>query len=191
MAFVCTAGPAFLLTKLIGKNLENLVLMASSLIAGGIVMWIVDGVYGNRNQAGDVEDIRAGQAVWIGLCQTLAPVFPGTSRSLATITAGELAGLSRATALEFSFLLSIPTMTVATGYEMWKFLRTPAESGVTQGIRVDAHGNTVLAIGLVVSFFVAWGAVAWLMSWVRRHGFAPFAIYRILAGIAVLIWALK
>jgi undecaprenyl-diphosphatase len=93
LAFVCTAGPAFLLTKLIGKNLENLVLMASSLIAGGIVMWIVDGIYGNRNQAGDVEDIRAGQAAWIGLCQTLAAVFPGTSRSMATIAAGELVGL--------------------------------------------------------------------------------------------------
>jgi undecaprenyl-diphosphatase len=191
LAFVCTAGPAFLLTKLIGKNLENLVLMASSLIAGGIVMWIVDGIYGNRKQPGDVEDIRAGQAVWIGLCQTLAAVFPGTSRSMATIAAGELAGLSRATALEFSFLLSIPTMAAATGYELWKFLRHPADSGLSEGIRIDAHGNAVLAIGLVVSFFVAWGVVAWLMNWVRRHGFAPFAVYRILAGIAVLVWALK
>jgi len=164
LAFVRTAGPAFLLTKLIGKNLENLVLMASSMIVGGIVMWIVDGVYGDRNQSGDVEDIRVSHAIWIGLCQTLAPVFPGTSRSMATIAAGELAGLSRATALEFSFLL---------------------------GIRVDAHGDMVLAIGLVVSFFVAWGVVAWLMNWVRSHGFAPFAIYRILAGIAVLVWALR
>ena len=185
LAFVCTAGPAFLLTKLIGKNLENLVLMGSSLIVGGIVMWIVDGIYGNRNQSGDVEDIRASQAVWIGLCQTLSAVFPGTSRSMATIVAGELAGLSRSTALEFSFLLSIPTMTVATGYELYKFLRDPLDVGI------DAHGGAMLAMGFVVSFFVAWGAVAWLMNWVRRRGFAPFAIYRILAGVAVLIWALK
>src|SRR5579884_765883 len=84
LAFVCTAGPAFVLEKLIGKNLENLVLMAVSLIAGGIVMWIVDGVFGNRKQPGDVEDIRAGQAIWIGLWQTLSAVFPGTSRSMAT-----------------------------------------------------------------------------------------------------------
>jgi undecaprenyl-diphosphatase len=165
--------------------------MASSMIVGGIVMWVVDGVYGDRNQSGDVEDIRVSQAIWIGFCQTLARVFPGTSRSMPTIAAGQLAGLSRATALEFSFLLSIPTKTAATGYELWKFLRTPAERGLAEGIRVDAHGDMVLAIGLVVSFFVAWGVVAWLMNWVRSHGFAPFAIYRILAGIAVLVWALR
>ena len=191
LAFVCTAVPAFALTKLIGKNLENLVLMASCLIGGGIVMWIVDGIYGRRNQSGDVEEIRAGQAAWIGACQTLSAVFPGTSRSMATIAAGELAGLSRATALEFSFLLSIPTMTVATGYEFWKFLHDPTKTGMTGNIGIDAHGGATLAIGFVVSFLVAWGAVAWLMSWVRRHGFAPFAVYRILAGVAVLIWALQ
>ena len=157
LAFVCTAVPAFLLTKLIGRNLENLVLMASSLIVGGIVMWVVDAIYGNRDQPRDVEDIRLGQAVWIGLCQTLAPVFPGTSRSMATITAGELAGLSRTTALEFWFLLSIPTMVAATGYELLKFLRHPEESGFTGGIRMEAHGATLLAIGFVVSFFVGLG----------------------------------
>jgi undecaprenyl-diphosphatase len=186
LAFVCTAAPAFVLAKLIGKNLENLVLMAVSLIAGGIVMWIVDRIYGNRKQPDDVEDIRAGQAIWIGLCQTLSAVFPGTSRSMATIAAGELAGLSRATALEFSFLLSIPTMTVATGYEFWKFVRHPAEGGA---VRIEGHGGAVLAIGFVVSFFVAWAVVAWLMKWVRRRGFTPFAVYRILTGVAVLIWA--
>ena len=186
LAFACTAGPAFVLTKLIGKNLENLVLMALSLIVGGVIMWIVDGIYGNRKDSGDVEDIRAGQAIWIGLCQTLSAVFPGTSRSMATIAAGELAGLSRATALEFSFLLSIPTMTMATSYEFWKFVRHPEQSGA---IRIEGHGAAVLAIGFVVSFLVAWAVVAWLMNWVRHRGFAPFAVYRILAGAAVLIWA--
>lgn len=191
LAFICTAGPAFLLTKLIGKNIENLALMAVSLVAGGIVMWIVDAVFGNRVRSGDVEDIRTGQAVWIGLCQTLSAVFPGTSRSMSTITAGELAGLSRETALEFSFLLSIPTMLAATGYEMLKFLRHPEQEGLAGGIRMDAHGTGLLAIGFVVSFFVAWGVVAWFMKWVRNRGFAPFAIYRILFGAAVLVWAMK
>ena len=191
LAFVCTAVPAFLLTKLIGKNLENLLLMAASLIIGGIVMWVVDAIYGTRKVPGDVESIRLGQAAWIGLCQTLSAIFPGTSRSMATITAGELAGLSRATALEFSFLLSIPTMVAATGYELLKFLRHPEESGFTGGIGIDAHGAMLLAIGFVVSFFVAWGVVAWFMSWVRRHGFVPFAVYRMLAGGAILVWALK
>jgi len=191
LAFVCTAGPAFLLTKLIGKNIENLVLMAASLIVGGIVMWIVDATCGNRNQSGDVEGIGPGQAIWIGLCQTLSAVFPGTSRSMSTIAAGELAGLSRETALEFSFLLSIPTMLAATGYELLKFLRHPEQEGLTGGIGMEAHGIAVLAIGFVVSFFVAWGVVAWFMHWVRNRGFTPFAIYRILAGAAVLAWALR
>src|SRR5690242_9509232 len=108
LAFVCTAAPAFLLSKLIGKNLESLKIMAGSLIIGGVVMWVVDAVYGSRDRKGDVESIGLGQAVSIGLGQTLSAIFPGTSRSMATITVGELAGLSRSTALEFSFLLSIP-----------------------------------------------------------------------------------
>ena len=186
LAFVCTAGPAYVLTKLIGKNLENLTLMAGSLIVGGIVMWVVDATYGNRKRPGDVENIQMGQSIWIGLCQILSAVFPGTSRSMATITAGELAGLSRETALEFSFLLSIPTMAAATGYELFKSIRHPEDGA--GALHFDTQGIITLAIGFVVSFFVAWGVVAWFMQWVRRHGFAPFAIYRIVAGIAVLAW---
>ena len=191
LAFVCTAGPAFLLTKVIGKNLENLKVMAWSLIIGGVAMWVVDAIWGARNKSGDVETIWTGQAIWIGLCQILSAVFPGTSRSMSTITAGELAGLSRETALEFSFLLSMPTMAVATGYDFLKFVRQPGEGGVTGGLSLDAHGMIVLAIGFLVSFVVAWAVVAWFMHWVRRRGFTPFAIYRILAGIAVLFWMVK
>jgi len=188
LAFVCTAIPAFLLTKLIGKNLEDLRLMARSLIAGGVVMWAVDATFGRETRSGDVEGIGPMQAIWIGFCQTLSAVFPGTSRSMATITAGELAGLSRATALEFSFLLSIPTMAAATGYDLVRFIRHPGEGGL---IGLDAHGITVLAVGFVVSFFVAWAIVGWFMNWVRHRGFAIFAAYRILLGIAVLLWTTK
>jgi len=153
--------------------------MAAALIVGGLVMWIVDRIYGSRNTETNVTPRRA---VWIGLCQTLSAVFPGTSRSMATITAGELAGLSRAAALEFSFLLSIPTMVAATGYDLFKYLRHDGAPGI------DSHQLMLLAIGFVVSFFVAWGVVAWFMSWVRERGFVPFAVYRIVVGIAVLIW---
>jgi undecaprenyl-diphosphatase len=186
LAFLATAIPSFLLTKVIGKHLENLILMASALIAGGVVMWIVDATHGNRNPSGSVDNIGLGQAIWIGLCQTLSAVFPGTSRSMATIAAGELAGLSRATALEFSFLLSIPTMFAATSYDLWNSLRHPETSGA---IAMGSHEITILAIGFVVSFFVAWAVVAWFMNWVRQRGFAVFAIYRIVAGIAVLVWS--
>jgi undecaprenyl-diphosphatase len=188
LAFVCTAIPAFLLTKLIGKNLENLRLMALSLIIGGVLMWVVDAIFGRRLRAGDVEGIELIQAIWIGFCQTLAAVFPGTSRSMATITAGELAGLSRPTALEFSFLLSIPTMAAATGYDLVRFIRHSGEGGL---VGFDAHGIAVLMVGFVISFFVAWAVVAWFMSWVRYRGFSVFAAYRILLGIAVLVWTSK
>lgn len=191
LAFVCTAVPAFLLTKIIGKHLESVILMGSALIIGGIIMWAVDAMYGERNRSGDVEDVTTRQAIWVGLCQTLSAVFPGTSRSMATIAAGELAGMSRTTALEFSFLLSIPTMIVATLYDFLKSVRHPEAAGSIGAFTLNSHGVVVLGIGFLVSFLVAWAVVAWFMNWVRSRGFAPFAIYRIVAGIAVLIWAWK
>jgi undecaprenyl-diphosphatase len=107
---------------------------------------------------------------------------------MSTIAAGQIAGMSRASALEFSFFLSIPTMVVATGYDLLKSLRGKDVNpiGVSQ---IDAHGWIVLAIGFVVSFLVAYAAVAWIMAWVRRRGFAPFAIYRIIVGVLVLVFA--
>src|SRR4051812_17469481 len=110
LAFVCTAIPSFLLKKVIGKNLEDIGLMGASLLIGGIVMWAVDRFYGGRGSMADVEAISPPQSIWVGLCQNLSAIFPGTSRSMATIAAGQISGFTRATALEFSFLLSILTM---------------------------------------------------------------------------------
>ncbi|MFL6301468.1 MAG: undecaprenyl-diphosphate phosphatase [Terriglobales bacterium] len=182
IAFVVTAAPAFLLTKLIGKHLENLALMAWALIIGGIVMWVVDALYAKKFRIDHMEQMSLPQAVWIGACQILSAVFPGTSRSMSTIAAGQIAGMSREAALEFSFFLSMPTMAAATIYDLLKFLRHGGMSAMNQ------HEWTILLIGFVVSFFVAWAVVAWFMHWVRRHGFIPFAVYRILAGIVVLVW---
>lgn len=182
IAFVVTAAPAFLLTKLIGKHLENLSLMAWALIIGGIVMWIVDAMFSKKFRIDHMEQMSLGQAIWIGACQILSAVFPGTSRSMSTIAAGQLAGMSRESALEFSFFLSIPTMAAATLYDLLKFLRHAGMAAMNH------HEWTILIIGFVVSFFVAWGVVAWFMHYVRRHGFVPFAVYRILAGIVVLVW---
>lgn len=188
LAFVCTAAPAFLLKKVIGRNLENLVLMGAALVIGGVVMWVIDSIYASRGSTKDVDEMTFGQAIWIGICQTLAAVIPGTSRSMITIGAGQVAGLTRAAALEFSFLLSIPTMAAATGYDLLKFLK-PSHGDPPP--HIDAHGWVLLAIGFLVSFFVAWAVVAWFMHWVRKHGFVPFAIYRIAVGAAVLVWALR
>src|SRR5438067_2213056 len=199
IAFVVTAIPAFLLTKVIGKHLESLYIMGTSLLIGGIVMWIVDAINAPAEKLGpdvpsrihtwSMEGMSLGQAIWIGACQILSALFPGTSRSMSTIAAGQIAGMSRASALEFSFFLSIPTMVVATCYDLLKSLRGKGANpiGVSQ---INAHGWVVLAIGFVVSFIVAYAAVAWFMAWVRRRGFTPFAIYRIIVGSLVLAFAL-
>lgn len=199
IAFVVTAIPAFLMTKIIGKHLESLYIMGCALLIGGIVMWFIDARNSKAEAAGEasktglihtwhMEDMSLGQAVWIGACQILSAVFPGTSRSMSTIAAGQLAGMSRSSALEFSFFLSIPTMVVATAYDLLKSLvgKNANPIGVSG---IDAHGWIVLAIGFVVSFIVAYGTVAWFMAYVRKRGFGPFAAYRIVLGILVLYFA--
>src|SRR5437879_4175579 len=199
VAFVVTAIPTFLLTKVIGKHLESLYIIGSSLLIGGIVMWVVDAMNARWEKAGPeapgsrihtwrMEDMSLAQAVWIGACQILSAVFPGTSRSMSTIVAGQLAGMSRASALEFSFFLSIPTMVVATCYDLLKSLVGKHGDGISVS-HIDGHGWIVLGIGFAVSFVVAYGTVAWFMGWVRKRGFGPFAIYRIVLGVVVLYFA--
>jgi len=194
VAFVCTAIPSFLLTKTIGKHLESLKVMALSLLIGGVVMWIVD-VWSTRSDpaTNHVEQLSLGQAIWIGLCQVLSAVFPGTSRSMSTIAAGQIVGMSRPAALEFSFLVSIPTMIAATGYDLLKTLH-PKHAEGAEGIAplvMTGHGWAILAIGFVVSFFIALGVVEWFLQWVRKHGFTPFAVYRIMVGILLLVIAAR
>lgn len=202
VAFVVTAIPAFLLTKIIGKHLESLHIMGMALLIGGVVMWIVDAVNSKSEAAGPsaaesrihtwkMEAMSLGQAVWIGACQILSAVFPGTSRSMSTIAAGQVAGMSRASALEFSFFLSIPTMVVATCYDLLKSLRGGKGVNPIGVSQIDTHGWIVLGIGFVVSFIVAYGSVAWFMGYVRKHGFVPFAIYRIIVGALVLAFAAR
>ena len=201
VAFVITAIPSFLLTKVIGKHLENLYIIGYALLIGGVVMWIVDATNAKSEAAGPsasgsrihtwkMEEMSLAQAAWIGFCQIFSGVFPGTSRSMSTIAGGQLVGMSRASALEFSFFLSIPTMVAATGYTLLKSLMGKGENpiGVSQ---IDAHGWIVLAIGFVVSYIVAYASVAWFMAYVRKHGFVPFAVYRIIVGALVLVFAAK
>lgn len=196
IAFVCTAGPAFLLTKFIGKHLESLHIMAMSLIVGGVIMWVVDWLYQrgrlSMQPTGHMEEMTIGQAVWIGLCQIASAVFPGTSRSMSTIAAGQLAALSRTAALEFSFFLSMPTMAAATLYDLYKAVRPHhGEPSALGAVHMTGSLWITLGIGFIVSFVVAYAVVAWFMNWVRSRGFVPFAIYRILAGTAVWIWMVK
>ena len=222
IAFAVTAGPAFLLSKIIGKNLENLYVMGAALLIGGVLMWVIDQLCENRRRpvalpanstapgkssattvleyesaaaesgrTERVEDMTLLQAIWIGAVQILSAVFPGTSRSMSTIAAGQTAGMTRASALEFSFFLSLPTMAAATLYDFYKtVIRHKGEGGATLPpvVMTTEHWIT-LAIGFVTSFIVAIVVVHWFMGWVRKHGFVRFAVYRIIVGIAVLVWA--
>ena len=124
------------------------------------------------------EHVTLGRALLIGCGQCFA-LWPGMSRSMSTIVAGQLAGLSTPTAAEFSFLLSVPTLGAATLYEMFK-----ARRELSQGV-----GGAELAVGLLVSFVVAWAAIAAFLRYLGKRGLEPFGYYRI--GLAVLVLALS
>jgi undecaprenyl-diphosphatase len=196
IAFVCTSVPTLALRKLVDKHLDDITVMALALLVGGIIMWVVDS-WSERHEPStlDTDDMSFGQAVWIGLCQTFAAVFPGTSRSMATIAAGQLVGLDRPAALEFSFLLSIPTMIAATVWDLIKEIH-PSKAADAAGVAtahvvMSSERWIVLLIGFVVSFIVALGVVEWFLIWVRKHGFVIFAVYRILLGLALLLFGAK
>jgi undecaprenyl-diphosphatase len=190
IAFVVTAVPAWALAKVIGKNLESLWVMAMALLIGGIIMWIVDAVF-TRPRTMHMEEMTLPQAVWIGAAQILSAVFPGTSRSMSTIAAGQIAGMSRPAALEFSFFLSMPTMVVATGYDFLKSVIPHHHEAEIAPLTITPHQWVVLAIGFVVSFFVALAVVAWFMNWVRARGFVPFAVYRIVLALGLLVLLMR
>ena len=190
IAFACTSAPALALHKWSEKNLGSLNVIAWALLIGGIAMWIID-AWSSRREATTthVEEMSLPQAIWIGLCQTLSAIFPGTSRSMSTIAAGQLVGMDRPSALEFSFLLSIPTMIAATVWDLKKEV-FPSGGGAAHVV-MTTDNWIVLAIGFGVSFIVAWGVVEWFLHWVRKHGFTLFAIYRIILGSALLLWGAK
>lgn len=193
IAFFFTSVIALPLHKLSEKHLESVTVMSWTLVIGGIIMWVVDARASRYEPTTiHVEEMSLGQSIWIGICQSLSAVFPGTSRSMSTIAAGQLVGMDRPSALEFSFLLSIPTMIAATGWDLLKSIH-PSHKALASGAvpiaQVSMNGQRwiVLAIGFVVSFIVALGVVEWFLAWVRRHGFTPFAVYRIVLGIVLLV----
>ena len=192
IAFFCTSAIALPLHKWSERNLGSIAIIAWALLLGGIIMWVVD-TRSARYEPNTlhVEEMSLSQSIWIGLCQSLSAVFPGTSRSMSTIAAGQLVGLDRPSALEFSFLLSIPTMLAATAWDLLKEIH-PSKSAIASGaatahVAMNSERWIVLVIGFVVSFIVALGVVEWFLLWVRRHGFAIFAVYRIVLGIILLL----
>jgi len=196
VAFVVTSATTLPLRKWSEKNLGSLNAIAIALLVGGVIMWAVD-AWASRREAftTDIEQMTFLQAAWVGLCQTCSAIFPGTSRSMSTIAAGQIADLDRPSALEFSFLVSIPTMIAAVG---WDFLKEvhPGKAAIAAGVApahviMNSERWVVLLIGTGVSFIVALGVVEWFLAWVRKHGFTVFAIYRILLGGLLLIWGAR
>jgi len=176
VAFLITAVLGLVVAKLGFKLPETVTPIAWALIAGGIWMMVAEKVAEKRPERAA---ITWKVAILVGLAQIVAGIFPGTSRSAATIFIAMLAGTNnRAAATEFAFLVGIPTMYAATGYELLKTFTHGGAAGE------DWSG---LGIAFVVSTVVAFVAVKWLLGYIRSHRFTAFAVYRIVLGIALLL----
>ena len=176
VAFLITAAGGWVATRLGWKLPESVLPIAFAMLVGGLVILAIEHYVARRPVASTV---TWSVAFWVGACQILAAVFPGTSRSAATIFAAMLAGLTlRPAATEFAFLVGIPTMFAATGYELLKVRG--------QGAHEDWQA---LALGFVVSGGVAFIAVKWLVRYVQSHRFTIFAWYRIALGAALFALA--
>ena len=177
VGFVPTAVSGLLLRKAIKARLFGAGPVAVALIAGGILMIVVELVRSKRPNKGleGLEHITPWRALCIGVGQCFS-MWPGASRSMCTIVAGQMTGLSTATAAEFSFLLGLPTLGAATVYEAYK--SREALAGI---------GGLNVVIGLVVSFFVAWAVVSVFLAYLKTRGLMPFGVYRIVLGAIVFL----
>jgi undecaprenyl-diphosphatase len=176
-AFLPTAIIGFLAYPYIKAYLFNSVVVAVSLIIGGIVLILIDNsVFKKQSKTDVLESISYKNAFFIGLIQCFS-MIPGVSRAAATIIGGVFNGLDKKQATEFSFLLAVPTMIAATGYDL---LKTP--------IMFSKHEMLLLGIGLLVAFITAWIAVKIFLRIVENYGFMYFGIYRIIIGIIFLIF---
>jgi undecaprenyl-diphosphatase len=175
VSFLITVAGGFV-AKQLGLELpETVAPVAWALILGGFAIFAVE-AYAARQPVRDT--LTWSVAFWVGIGQILAAVFPGTSRSAATIFAAMLAGMtSRPAAAEFAFLVGIPTMFAATAYEAYDLYKDG---------HVQDENWGELAIGFAVSAVVAFIAVKWLLQYIQTHRFTPFAWYRIGFGILLL-----
>jgi undecaprenyl-diphosphatase len=177
LAFLITVVGGLIAKKMGLKLPETVAPVAWALVIGGVAIFLVEG-YASRQRQSEVLSWKV--AFWVGMGQILAAVFPGTSRSAATIFAAMLAGMtSRPAAAEFAFLVGIPTMFAATAYEALELYKS---GGIVN------ENWTELGLGFVVSAIVAFAAVKWLLRYIQTHSFTPFGWYRI--GFGLLLIAL-
>ncbi|MES2960822.1 MAG: undecaprenyl-diphosphate phosphatase [Pseudomonadota bacterium] len=175
LSFLPAAIIGGLLHKFIKEYLFSNLVIAFSLILGGIIMILVERKP-KKSEVDDVNNIKPVSAFYIGLFQCLA-MIPGVSRSGATIIGGLLLGLNRKTATEFSFFLAIPTIAAASFYDLLK------NSSELTGANIE-----LILIGLLSAFFSAILVIKWFITFVSRHNFIPFGVYRIVLGVLVLVF---
>lgn len=175
-AFIPTALIGFVLYSFIkGFLIGNLGITVLALVLGGILIIFIEKYFKHNTKESKVADLSMKQSLLIGLSQSVS-VIPGVSRSAATIIGGMFTGLSRKEAVEFSFLLAIPTMFAATGYDLLKNAGS-----------FESSQFTTLGLGLVASFFASLLAVKWFIKYVASNNLVIFGIYRIIIGIVFFL----
>jgi undecaprenyl-diphosphatase len=176
VAFLPTGIIGFFAYPYIKAYLFNPVVVTISLILGGIILILIDKkVVGQNSKTEALENISYKNAFFIGLCQSVS-MIPGVSRAAATILGGIFNGFDKKQAIEFSFLLAVPTMFAATGYDLYK-----------TSIVFTGHEIFLLGLGLVIAFITAWIAVKVFVRIVQNYGFKYFGYYRIIIGILFLL----
>ena len=167
-----------LLDDWLDEHLYNWLVVAIMLILVGVAFLVVEKVMKDRKpQITELKDLGMKQALIIGMFQLIAAVFPGTSRSGATIIGGLMIGVSRTVAAEFTFILAIPVMAGASLLKMLKF-----------GFHFTGMETAVLGAGMVVAFVVSVIVIRFLMGYIRKHDFKPFGWYRIVLGALVIVY---
>lgn len=179
VAFIPAGVVGFLLNDWIKASIidtsANTLIIAAALIVGGIIFQAVERRPAQNTLTHDLSDMTLMQALWVGIVQVTA-LIPGVSRSGASIIGGMLYGLDREAATRFSFYLAIPTLGIATLYDL-----------LTNLEQLDATNALYLALGTLVSAVVAWYSIGWLLRYVARSSLVRFGYYRVAAGIVILL----
>lgn len=172
VAFLPAAVIGLLLNDYIDALLSNVIVVATSLLIGGIILVFIDRQFKNSYETD--QNLSYLKCLIIGMFQTIS-MIPGVSRSAATIIGGQFQGLSRKSAAEFSFFLAVPTMFAATAYKLLKGYEY-----------INSDNISVLLIGNVVAFFVAMAAIKFFIGFLAKYGFRFFGYYRIILGVVIL-----
>ena len=180
VAFIPAAVLGLLFNDMIDAMLESVVVVAVTLILGGVFMLFCDRIF---NKGSEDTELTEKRAFWIGMFQCIS-MIPGVSRSMATIVGGMAQKLTRKKAAEFSFFLAVPTMFAATLFKMLKLFMEP------EGMEIITNNLGTLILGNVVAFIVAMLAIKFFISFVTKYGFKAFGWYRIVVGGAILLMLL-